>query len=422
MRILLATARRSATLPAGFIIAGLVVWLALSSRTPGLYLWSDLVTGLSAVSLYAGVIAAGFTAFQAGRWALPAQDRYELSARSRVLIRAAHAAGVLAPIIIGFVLGLVALEIISLATGTYGSPFIPWLLAFAAGLFLASAAGYAVGALLGGAWFVAPAAAAGFYALYVLTRSLPLPYGVKSLYPVITNNDSVFVRHLAMTMWGQITLWCALGITLVLISGVQWHRNKRSRFLSATAAVVLAGAAILGSATVIGTNGQYVTGYNSRDFTCESSSATLCLNRGYAAAMNPLLEQVDKTNTRAAGTPLVATRLEQNVEGVGDEPAPDARSIYVQQLAPGAMQFAVYRYLGKYGATPACNDTSDVQNLFATYYVDSWLSDYSDYDEEYPSRQVLTNLRALPDPESNAWFKANVDKYLSCTLRYSDFP
>lgn len=413
--------RHSTTLAGSLLIAGIYVWLALSARAPGLNLWSDLVTGLSSASLYTGTVAAGFSAFEANRWSAAAADRLRGSARNRILVRVQHATAVILPLLLGYVLALFVLGIFAAASGTYGSPFIPWLLAFGAALLLAATFGYVVGRAIGARWYVAPAAALLFYGLFVLIRVAPLPFWTKSLYPVITNTDSVFVYHISATMWGQVAFFIGLGAALIVVAS---YRSKAGVAVTTVAGFVVCALLIVsGASTVAGTGGQYTTGHNPRDFVCQKGSATVCVNRGYASALPQLERQFQQLNARAAGTPLVATRLEQNVEGIGDAPQQGARSVYVEQVgSPMDMAFAAFRYAIKYGGTRSCQSMGADESSLAVAYVDSWLSGYTTDTGDLPGIDHYRALTALPTRQANAWFQAHQPAYFSCTLKLADLP
>lgn len=179
--------------------------------------------------------------------------------------------------------------------------------------------------------------------------------------------------------------------------------------------------AIGGAGTLVVSNGQYTTGFNSRDFACEGQQVVICLNKGYQAAYEPLSEAIDYMNLRVAGTPVEARLLEQNVEGYGDEPSPNARSIYLEQLdTPNDISFVVERYLQAYGS-PNCMFSTGSEatvNLF----VNSWLSESHFYDEAIANDARYQSLLALDAKEGAEWFKKNYAKYASCDLKFKDLP
>jgi hypothetical protein len=126
-------------------------------------------------------------------------------------------------------------------------------------------------------------------------------------------------------------------------------------------------------------------------------------------------------NARVDGTPLRATRLEQNVEGVGDDPAPGARSIYLEQFASQMdLNFAVFRYVSKYGAPQGCQ--ANQESAVATLYVNSWLSGYYYSLDGMPEPSRLQALRSLTAKQGNKWFRDHSDSYFDCTLTLSALP
>jgi type IV secretory pathway VirB2 component (pilin) len=425
MRTFILMARRSAAPVGGLVIAVLVWAMALSATTPGLRLWPDLVTGLSAASIYTGTVAAGFAAFEAGRWKVANASRTRYGVRSPGTGRLLHAAAVMAPLVAGYLLSLLALSVYAAAAGYYGEPSLVWLAAVGATLIVASSLGYVIGSAVGMYWFVPPAAALAFYAMYVIAWSLRLPFGVQSLFPYVTNTDSNFVRYVNATMVGQVALWMALAVVFVVAAGWGWRRGAQ-KFAIAFSVFALMVAA-LGASTILATHGQYTIGHNSRDFTCRGGSLILCMNPGYAVAIPGLYRQFAQLNSRAAGTHLVAGRLEQNVEGVGDDPSKGSRSVYLEQLGGGSdLEFSAYRYLAKYGATPACEgrgaSSISASTVAAINDVDAWLSGYFAAADGSIGTNHLARLRSLSPKSGNGWFRAHAEAYFSCTLTLADMP
>jgi hypothetical protein len=424
LRAIILNVRHSSTFIAAVVVAVVDVLLALGARATGLNLWADLLTGLSQASVYTGVVAAGFSAFEASRWSPSASARLRVSVRSPVAVRAVHVSAVIAPLIGGYLLALLALQIYAISTGAYGVPFAPWLIAIGAALVLAAVFGYCVGAAAGNHWYVPPAAALAFYALFVFIRVIRSSYGATSLFPAILNFDSVFASHIGTTMWGQIAFFLGLSAILVLIIRGGWRKAQRIQLSGLVALIAVP--TIVGAAVVLSTNGQYTTGHNSRDFVCESTKPTICVNRGYSAAL-PLLEpRLHDMNSLVAGTGLTADRLEQNVEGSGDSTSQGARSLYIEQIDRDGMNFAVYRYVQKYGSATSCDQPiAGEEARLSEGYVDSWLSNYNDPWIGYgtfPGMKHLHALESLSTSEGNSWFRANYQAYMSCTLQFSDLP
>ncbi|WP_437583427.1 hypothetical protein ACSAGD_14205 [Paramicrobacterium sp. CJ85] len=342
-----------------------------------------------------------------------------------VFERMSHATAMITPVLVGYGLALVTLTIYAKVTGTYGSPPAAWLTALASAIVLASAFGYAVGTLAGSRWYTPPLGAVLFFGFYVALRIAPVPYGVVSLYPVILNVDSVFVRHISLTMWGQTAVFISVALLLLLLAGGGWRPGTALRFGSTVA--VLFVSALAGAGAVLATNGQYVTGHNSRDFVCNDSSPSICLNRGYAAAMPDLSSAMKRLNAKVAGTPLEATLIEQNVEGVGDAPSPQARSIYIEEINRFGITFAVSRYVTKYGGASSCEVNEDVENYLSVSIVDAWLSGYDelgigDFPKNVPGAVEYRAFMSLNDADAHEWLRAHEDEYFSCELSLSDFP
>lgn len=402
------------------MVATVSVWLAVQASLPGLQLWADLVTGLSSASLFTGTLAAGFCAYQANEWAYANRYRVWSGVRSPAVARLHHALSVFTPLILGYCVALILLALYALIHRTYGSPSPAWLTSLGAAVLLSSAFGYSLGVTVGRRWFIAPGAAILYFALFLLSRGASLPFGAQSLFPAVNNTDSVFVRHLSSTLFGQTCFWIGSAVVLVLLLGGGWRRGSR-RWVAIWVTLALA-VTSAGAISVVTHNGQVTTGYNSRDFVCRSGSPTVCLNKGYANAMTPLFDRFASINYIAINTQLFATRLEQNVEGIGDEPLLGARSLYVEQLESDEdIGFAVFRYLAKYGGSSSCAD-SNSQSATATTYVDSWLSGFYYQLDGFPQPERLEALKRLSTFDGKAWFQSQAAKYFSCTLTFADLP
>lgn len=410
---------RTTTWWAGALVAVVEVGLALSARTPGLNLWADLVTGLSTAGLFSGVVAAGFAAFEAGRWAPVASQHGRATARSAALTRLLHAGVAAIPVLAGYLLALAVLTLCAIVTGTYGSPSVSWLVAIAATLVGATGFGWLVGMVGRGRWWVAPIAAVGFYAGYVIVSILPLPRGLQVLYPAVLAGDYVFVQPVLPTMLGITLFSLATAVIAVLVAGVSRRRSGRIAVLIGAVAGVVA---LAGVGASLSTGGQYTDTYNPDDFTCQHGGITVCLNPGYAAALPALHRQFAKVNRIAAGTPLAATRLEQNIEG-DPPPANGSRAIHLEQLAgPSDLTFAVYRYLTEYGISTSCRDTG-AYTTGPRAIVDLWLSGSTETRPQNAreTRQYQA-LRAFSTQEGNTWLRRHYRQYAACTLTSRDLP
>lgn len=430
--------RRGTAVPAAFAIAAVYLVFVQLSLTPGLNLWADVVTGLSSASLFCGLLAAGLSAFEGGRWTAANRARLIASARSPLADRLVHFIEVASPLLGGYLLALATRTIIAAVTGTYGSPSAWWLIALGSALVASAGFGYAVGAALASRlnnrWFVAPAVAVVFLAGYIGLAAADLPNGVTRLYPVIIELDSVFSRYVTSTMAGQCVLFCSATALLVTACGSIERIRRPSSVL--VGAMLIGGALVItavgGATAIIASNGQLTSGYNPRDFTCETrGSLTACLNRGYAVALDAVTHRFTEMNSRAAGTPLVAHRLEQNVEGVGDVVSRGARSVYVEKFGSQRdIAFAAGRYVEKYGGFARCGTNESLlqaqadEAAYSELYVDSWLSGDSSSLPfgTAPGESHLKSLRALSLPQANAWFRAHYARFEACELTFADLP
>ncbi len=425
LRILVRVGFRGPASAGGIAVALLTVWLAIAAMAPGLRLWTDLVTGLSSASLYTGPLVAGVTAFDAARWSSFSRARSPFSAQPVMIVRLVHAVSVAIPIIAGYVLGLGVLAIYATVTNVYGNPYAPWLLAVGSAIVVAIGFGYSVGSVAGTYWFVPPAAALAFYAVFVASRSSRPSYGVISLFPYVTNIDSIFVEYVTSTMIGEIVLWVSVATLLIMLAQRGIRRIARFRSIALVAGLVAF--ALIGGHLVLQSDGQYTVGHNPGDFVCKTGALTVCLNPGYAQALPELYSQFRQLNMRTAGTALVAHRLEQNVEGVGDDPGTGARSVYLEQFGSRKdVELAAYRYVAKYGATPGCVsrgiEHESQSTTEAIEDVNAWLSGFTDAVAGFSNLSHFGRLTSMATHAGNVWFRAHQREYFACTLRLADLP
>jgi len=209
--------------------------------------------------------------------------------------------------------------------------------------------------------------------------------------------------------------------------GGGWRRG-RTRLIATVATAALVVVLTTGSSMVLSTNGQYVSGFNSRDFVCEGSAPTICLNRGYGSAMAPLREEFALFNEKTAGTSLVARQLQQNSEGVGDEPPAGTRSVYIETIDSLGMTTAVSRYAAKYGGAVNCDFTAgNPEPFWAVSIVNAWLTGYDEmgfetFDVSAPGVAEFHRFLSLSVADGNAWLRANESAYLACTLTFDELP
>lgn len=416
--------RNAFPLLTGVGLTGMFIYFAFLPRRVGLNLWPDFVSGLSQATVLVGPIAAGACAVVASRVASPLASRLQVSARTPSVAVARQAVTTIAPIAVSFPLALLILGIYGAATGTYGTPSGPWLLAIASTVVVACSSGYFVGLLIGSRWFTAPVVAVGYFALYVILQSVPLPHGYRSLFPAIPNRDTEFAHYITQTTWAQVVLFLGIACLFALLARPRGVRVERALLI---AAIPVAIASVVAGAVVVSTNGQYLTGYNSRDFVCDGSDPVICVNKGYAGALDGLTARFEVFETKTIGTSLQPQRLEQNVEGVGDEPSTGSRSIYIEGIDAAGLDQTVARYVTKYGGSYACSDDTPYPTFVATIIVDVWLSGVDQYgldslDSTAEGASEWNRFRLLTPTEGNEWLREHEQAYLTCNLTLADLP
>lgn len=400
----------------GILIVVIETMLALTRHTVGFNLWADRVSGLTSASILVGVVAAGIAAVEANRWEHSNRTRLQTAARPRLLVRVNHAAAVLLPLFACYWLAVVIVAAQAAATQAYGRPSLLWLLSLGCAVLLAGSIGYAAGILMPYRWFVGPAVGVAFYVCYVMLIVSNLPYGVVSLFPANGNYVSVFNQIVTSTLLAQAVFFVGVSAFILLLIG--FRRKSSARALTSFTAV--AAVIAVAGGVVVSNNGQVTTGHNPEDFACVGERPVLCLNSGYSPAANDLHREFRRLNDLAAGTPLAATRLEQNVQGYGDNPSKNARSVYLEQWAAhDDLTFSVFRYVQKYGGSSKCRSAEEA---FLEVKVDSWLSGYYESTAGSDADEISQRLAQLSPAQGAEWFRQNYRAYATCSLTTGDLP
>lgn len=416
MQVLRAVLLRSPVALGGVLIAVVEIILALSRHTVGFNLWTDRVAGLNSASILVGVVAAGAAAVEANRWENANRSRMSTAARSRLLSRTQHAMAVLVPLFAGYWIAVVVIAVQASLSGTFGTPSLLWLITLSFAIVFAGSIGYAAGVALPYRWFVGPAVGVGLYVCYVALIASKLPYGVVSLFPASGNYDSVFTRTVIRTLVAEAVFFVAGSILVLLLTGLRRRTTARALTALVAVAVILVAAGALN----VSTNGQVTSGHNPGVFVCAGTRPQLCLNPGYSRALAALHKPFHRLDTIADGTPLAAARLEQNVQGVGDDPSHGSRSVYLEQwAAPDDLTFSVYRYVQKYGGSSHCTIDDD-GNLEAD--VDSWLSGFYESTAGADADAASARLARLSTAQGAEWFQKHYSQYATCKLVAGDLP
>lgn len=392
------------------------VFIAVNATRPGFLLWPDLTTGFTSASVFTGLIAAGAAATEANRWQRANGKRQASATRSKLQVRSFHALAVITPLGAGFWLAFGLIAVWAQLQGYYGSVPIVWIISLFCALVLASSLGYTIGTLAPSRWYVGPGVALLFYVGYVALTLTGARNGVLALYPAASRLDDIFVQPVNSTLAAQSIFFLSLSVPLLLLTMLS-RRVPRAVALSALGSLLIA---VLAGGTVIAANGQTVTASNPGVFTCVGDSPTVCLNPGYAPAGAPLQEHFSRLATITAGTGFVADRLEQNVQGLGDNPSDGARSVYLEQWATDEdLAFAVFRYVSKYGGTGQCESE---ENVRFNEQVDMWLAQYDPYAGDAPRDPAFDTLNTLSLSDAQTWFSSIASKYFSCRLELADLP
>lgn len=403
------------------VIAALLVYVAIAGMRPGLLLWSDVNASLTQASSLIDPLVAGIAAWEGGRrYRGGFTRRIDRGIRPGWSAVGGHLTAILFWFAVPALLAVAGFVIVFPMVGGYGAAEWPWLIAAASGAVLSAAFGYLVGSRAGGRWWAPPLAAIALYFGYVLIGGAHqlIPYWLVQAYPIVLNGSNPFVRYVTPTFWGQALWYLALsGVLVAFIPAAITRRSVRVVVVSVCLVAAIAGLTVLHS-----TRGQATTGYNSRDYVCDTSPVDICVNRAYRDGL-PKLEQAFSTfNTKAADTPLAAPKLEQQVEGVGDDPSKGARALYVEDLGPTFASDSLLFYVQKYGGLERCSEAVST-NLHTI--VDSWLIGQPSSlvtSPDAPEGAAAIRFSKLTDVERTAWLKANIDDVTACHLTPAQFP
>jgi len=413
--------RTSLTLWTTPVIVLAVLYCAVIALKEGVYLWSDATQGLTTASLFLNPLLGGVTAAAAGRRERGGfSERIAGASDNAWRARLFFFAGITAAPALAGSLGVVAVVIYMNANGAEGDISWIWLVATTAGAVLCCAIGFALGIVFEGRWYVSVAVAVVLYFGWSLLQGSGLPFWIIQSFPTTFGGSNPNVRYIYATFIGQI-FWY-LGLAVVLTSVAFFRKSgvtqRVRRVTTATAAV----AASVGLFLIISTNGQITTGYNARDYDCTGGSVELCLTPGYDRGADALQGAFYALNERAAGTPLVATKLEQNVEGIGESVSAGARAVYVEDLSPGFEGLSVSRYVQKYGGQVNC--TEDPDSAYAEDIVTAWLVGEPSWllGAGGPGQDAAQRFADSDEATRRAWFATNYDAYQACSIQLAVLP
>ena len=164
-----------------------------------------------------------------------------------------------------------------------------------------------------------------------MTYTHGTPEWIELWYPINTDLHSVFITPTARTLIAQGAAYLAAALALVAAAALV-IRRRRFELLS----VALPGAVSITLYSLVMLGGwTFATLPAHNDLVCTGERPEICVNPGYVAAEPELRRAFAEFNQRAAGTPLVADRIAQQLRGPADDPGEHSRSVYVDALPPG---------------------------------------------------------------------------------------
>lgn len=420
MRILLIEIKRAPTKWFIPLLIACAIYVAVVMIRPGVLLWSDISAGLNQSSGLVNPLLAGLMAWEGGRRA-GGGFRWRLGGARRdpLLPRVAHVAGLLFWPALAALIVVVGLTIYMSAAGGYGHPVWGWLFATTAGGVASAVIGYFTGALTGPKWFIAPVVALGIYFGWIIVSQPQfLPHGVSQLYPTAVNGTNPFVKYIGATFVGQVIWYLAASLVLVLVlSSLVRGLTLRQCLVSMVGVAALA----TGVTLIQTTNGQITTGYNARGYQCQDQPVEICVHRAFSDGLSQLEMEFQDFNHRVRGTELVASRLEHNVAGKGDNPSEGARSLYVENLGSNFATYAVDYYVEKYGGIRKCRSQESYNSHSV---IDSWLKSERSWQLQSPTEagDAARRFTGLTEAQRHSWFVQNEDAVLTCRLTATDLP
>jgi hypothetical protein len=411
------------------------VLAVLTMHTSGVWIWSDVDSGLGAAGTLAAPIATGVAAFEAQRRfgnGMRRRARSSVRPASAVVVHAVVTLAWVAVAVLSVALGFVAVYAAVRASGTF-DPW--WAVAGGAGIIAAAAIGYAAGALVRSR-LIAPLAAVAVYLGSVLVSSLQFSgwYWTSQLYPATLRESSAFDTTISRTFQGQ-TIWY-LGVALVLLAAVVVIVN--GRVVSAAFAIVAIAALFAGATIVHGTNGQAVRSDpgSAGPRTCERSTngVEVCVLAAYASALPELTARFGKLYGITQGTGLeFPGRLEHLPRGIGGDPPAGSAALHLDALGPNSIgQDSVAAAIVEFVQSEiVCRDNRDYQDtpdggiwmlpVTALLGADGRLGPALVVGDTARPQQALDTLLAMTDDQLRDWLDAHADAIHECMLGASDY-
>ena len=413
--------RRSRAWSGALVIVVISVWSALVSLRTGIPLAGDATAGITTSTAYTTpLVAAFFAVSSSGRRANGLYIRAMGAARSGYTAYLPHLVALAVILLLACGTSVLVVGVALGGYHAYGIMIFSWLAVWAAALLLGGAIGYLIGLVPVPRIVSAPLAFAAVFGAWSLASTLHsgghLTYGGLSLFPVMTNTTNAFVRYLHVTPAGQVEFFIGLTVLVVTLSAMIFSRRRGLLAAVATASFVLS---TVGGAMVLASDGQVTTGYNARDYRCVESGFTVCVHPAYVDGLPQIVAAFTELRTRVAGTPLEFTRLEQNVQGIGERVSHGAKSLYIEDFSSGFASQSVARFVQKYGGSASCTsyEAGAVESV-----VDGWFT-------ATPSWVSLSNAAEAPiaqafeqqATERNIeWLLAHYAEYEACTLSFDD--
>lgn len=413
-----------------WIVPVLAVGFALApipTLQPGLRLWPDLLSGVSAATAFLLPLAAGIAAYAAAKWKSPLRVRFSYGKPRITSATLLHFALTASALLMGFIVGTLVLVLYAVCTHVYGSPQISWICAIGASLVCVSAFGYAFGLVIGDRWFTAPAAAFILLGGFIYIMYFSNSPSAESLYPVQLRLGDVFLGPSTWSFFWLSLFYLTAGLTVLAAAFTCTVARQKTMVLTVVAATA---AAVIAGGTVIALPEPEVEASTAHDYVCDDGTPEVCVNRGYQAALPELERVYGEMYAKTKGTDLIGAKLEQHLEGFEDDTRGGTRAIYIEALDDEFAEYSAFRYIERFGGMNACQSSASSasassKNELAVSAVDAWLSGFDDSGFGFagtPGRSQYQRLEKLNTRDGNAWFREHADAYADCSLTLDELP
>lgn len=408
-------------------IAVLIGYTATETLPEGVWLWPHTSVAIQATLVVVGPIAAGLSAWVAGRNRRRNIEELLATTPRPTAIRDLIAwTATAAWICLGYVVATILMLYLTYLGATWGSPTLGPLLAGFFALCMDSAVGYAVGYFLP-RLFTAPLVAVLMYMVqgvvgfnlgsYLSPVATPFPDVFYGVFPDISAPQSLWFSGIAGT-----------GLALVVL---KTHKGENFPWLAliVAAAVAIAGAAILVRTPLTVTpirDQETIVPYRP---TCVEKGIPVCVHPAYEKMLPGVAVVVSKVTEPLVGIPGGPVRAEQTPDGSAILESDGTLEFFLYDERSGGDQLAFDLARALVQDEEQYRNNKDLTEVQAV--VASWLMQpINDTDNLFvipgENRQAVTDalerFAKLSSPDKRVWFRENYAQMRAGQLTSKDIP